>query len=109
MPNGDALAAYVDPQALQRKAGQRPVPVHGAGCQDTAREARRSDSTGAPEGHASKAEVVGASWAGIIAEDPDTSALRAAWPAWKPRPFSWRALGACPMSDQELTVGCLWR
>ena len=62
----------MDPQALQRKAGQRPVPVHRAGCQDTAREARRSDSTGAPEEHASKAEVVRALWAGIIAEDPDT-------------------------------------
>jgi hypothetical protein len=46
--------------------------VHRAGCRDTAREARRSDSSGAPEDYASKAEVIRALWADIIAEDPDT-------------------------------------
>jgi hypothetical protein len=46
--------------------------VHRAGCQDISKEARRSDSSGYPEEYASKAAVIRALWADIIAEDPDT-------------------------------------
>lgn len=46
--------------------------VHRAGCRDAGKEARRSDSAGAPEEYASKAEVIRALWADIIAENPGT-------------------------------------
>ena len=77
-------APVSQPQAPIRQRGRKDIVkvqaflvsgefrVHRAGCQDTAREARRSDSAGHPEEYASKAAVIRALWADIIAEDPDT-------------------------------------
>ena len=79
-----APAPVSQPQAPIRQRGRKDIVkvqaflvsgefrVHRAGCQDTAREARRSDSAGHPEEYASRAAVIRALWADIIAEDPDT-------------------------------------
>ena len=43
--------------------------VHRADCRDCQQEARRSDSPGHPEEHASQADVIASLWSDIIAED----------------------------------------
>ena len=99
------------PQAPIRQRGRKGIVkvqaflvsgefrVHRAGCEDTAREARRSDSAGHPEEYASKAAVIRALWADIIAEDPDTYGTPGGIAAWKPRPGSWPAPGGCPVNN----------
>jgi hypothetical protein len=73
--------------------------VHRADCRDCTREARRSDSSGAPEEFPSKAAVIRSLWADIIAEAPAPTAPRTARPAWKPALSSCPAPAGCRMSD----------
>ena len=69
--------------------------VHRADCRDCQREARRSDSPGNAEEHASRADVIASLWSDIIAEDLGLYGTPAAWPASKPRPSSCPAPAGC--------------
>ena len=73
--------------------------VHRADCRDCTREARRSDSSGAPEEFPSKAAVIRSRGPTSSPKTPASTAPRTAWPAWKPTPSSCPAPAGCPVSD----------
>jgi len=69
--------------------------VHRADCRDCQREARRSDSPGNAEEHASRADVIASLWSDIIAEDPELYGTPGGL-AWKQKPSSCPAPAGCP-------------
>ena len=73
--------------------------VHRAGCQDTAREARRSDWPATRRNTPARPRSSARCGPTSSRRTRIPTARPAASPPWKPRPGSWPAPGGCPMNN----------